>query len=201
MNDCRRFARDTNTKAQPNASPSSPNRVMPRVAGLKDRPDHSPDQRRDEGHVGRQPARTDVETFIRVHSDKTTNQNASCWAPLGGRRRAATAQGGPNTRAKLVQSDAVSLPGAAAARTSLRAIRPTARDSPPQPRARGRVGLSDLHSPPRRVHGAHHETAFKGRERVQLTNAPLESHTRNRNAMLLPLAPVVPRCRPSPRGG
>ena len=77
--------------------------VVPRVAGLKDRPDPSPERRRDEGLDGRQPARTDVVTSLRVRGVELPIKTLFGRALPIGCRRAATDREGPTKRAKSAQ--------------------------------------------------------------------------------------------------
>ena len=72
--------------------------VASRFAGLKDRPDTSPDRRRDKGRDGRQPARSDVVTLIRVHGGEPPIKAPHGRALPLGCRPAATERQGPNTR-------------------------------------------------------------------------------------------------------
>ena len=69
-----------------------------RVAGLKDRPDPSPERRRDEGRAGRQPARTDVVTLLRVRDVEPFIKTPRGRALPIGCRSAATDREGPTTR-------------------------------------------------------------------------------------------------------
>ena len=72
--------------------------AAPRIAGLKDRPDLSPEQRRDEGLNGRQPARTDVVTLLRVRGAEPPIKTPRGRALSIGCRFAATDRQGPTTR-------------------------------------------------------------------------------------------------------
>ena len=77
--------------------------VAPHVSGLKDRPDPSPDQRRDKGRDGRQPARTDGVTLLRVRGVKPLIKTPRVRDLPVGRRGAAPDREVPNSRAKFMQ--------------------------------------------------------------------------------------------------
>ena len=77
--------------------------VASRFAGLKDRPDTSPDRRRDKGRDGRQPARTAVVTLIWVRDVEPPIKTPRGRALPLGCRPAATERQGPTTRAKFVR--------------------------------------------------------------------------------------------------